>query len=285
MTKVAEQLKRRLGPRQFSSTHRTIATVVLAFALLHYASVVTRSSIKSDKAESNHQMQGWAGDWFSTRKPTACEKVMFDLGSNVGDSLAKFANGQIEGAQRSLESAMGEKPNVSEYCVYGFEGNPKWTETLQNEAIRLNNSFKEILVLTETLASDSDGTATLYLDTVNNGKNNWGSSMIKEHRDAVRSGQTGVELRSVDFSAFVEKHTLPRGSPDRNVIIRMDIEGAESSVLDRLIDQGVLCSRVDYIWVEWHRSSMPESGQKAYDEKVRKFKETIADIECETSFI
>ena len=62
-----------------------------------------------------------------------------------------------------------------------------------------------------------------------------------------------VKVPAIDLADFIIRH----GSDAALTIIKMDIEGAEYSVLPRLLTSGALCM-VDYLNVEWHLSALPD---------------------------
>merc|ERR1712083_243636 len=62
---------------------------------------------------------------------------------------------------------------------------------------------------------------------------------------------------TLDLAGFLENHIVNRsthaGQKKRTVIMKMDIEGSEYSVLPRLLKKGLLClDVVDTIYIEWH---------------------------------
>lgn len=78
------------------------------------------------------------------------------------------------------------------------------------------------------------------------------------HRDSGNDAQNAVEVEVVDLIAFLE-------GLGRDVrIIKMDIEGAEWEVLNRLIDHPVL-SRIDCIFVETHERQNPAKFVPMFD--------------------
>ena len=82
-------------------------------------------------------------------------------------------------------------------------------------------------------------------------------------------GATGGELRLpvVDFSAWLQKHA-GAGAHRRRVVLKMDIEGAEYAVLDKMLRDGSI-DLVDAVWAEWHnegggdRAAAGQGGKRA----------------------
>ena len=78
------------------------------------------------------------------------------------------------------------------------------------------------------------------------------------HRDNDSDDSNAIEVEVVDLIAFLE-------GLDRDVrILKMDIEGAEWEILNRLIDHPVL-SRIDCIFVETHEREDPAKYVPMFD--------------------
>jgi FkbM family methyltransferase len=234
-----------------------------------------------------------------------CRFTILDFGANVGDSLAKFidvglpacpAKG-IESVKYNTTSHHAQssdtKPNKftswvskmmqegtkqqhrepfqpEDYCYYGIEGNPVFTKRLRALETAIWNSrprpVRSARFFTETIATDTNGPATLYLDTQNADQNYWGSSVYASHKDVqasaatspngqlVTASVTGITLTSMIVQTVIRK-------PGSHLIIKMDIEGAEYAVLNEAYDSGILCKYAEHavridILVEAHPSSV-----------------------------
>jgi len=201
-----------------------------------------------------------------------CPNFYFDLGSNVGDSIVHFvlhnitSVGSSSSALRRFANHLGVVS--TEYCVYGFEGNPVFNDGLKKLEQLLQGYTKKTEIRTETVVTDHDGTTQLYLDLVNADHHFWGSSIHNGTRDILKSGSQAVNVTAIDFATFLKRrvmdkrefksavHSRHRSSPPV-VIVRMDIEGAEYRVLRRLFEEGLLCHSIDYLIVEFHEDSAP----------------------------
>lgn len=200
-----------------------------------------------------------------------CPNFYFDLGSNVGDSIVHFVLHNITSVG-STSSALRRFANhigvvSTEYCVYGFEGNPIFNDGLKKLEQLLQGYTKKTEIRTETVVTDEDGTTQLYLDLINEDHHFWGSSIENGTRDVVKSGSQSVNVTAVDFATFlkqrvVDKREYKGGIRSRPpmVVVRMDIEGAEYRVIRRLFEQGLLCHYIDYLIVEFHEDSAPLNG-------------------------
>lgn len=151
--------------------------------------------------------------------------ICIDLGANVGEITQRFVDA---GA-----------------TVHAFEPDP-WAFA------RLRARFGDTpsVVLHNAAVSDADGTTTLYraADADSNTQITRASSIVACAREGSVVPHT---VPCVDFLRFLE--TL-----DRDVaIVKMDIEGAEVAVLERLRDAPV-SARIGAIYVETHYNLYPE---------------------------
>lgn len=148
-------------------------------------------------------------------------EVAIDGGANVGRIAARLARrGGI---------------------VYAFEPNPHAFEVLQRRFARRPN-----VVCRNQAVYDEPGSMRLHLHTASVAdpvKWSTGSSLLGE-KDNV-DPEAGVEVEVIDLAAFIE-------SLDRHVkALKLDVEGAECRILERLIDTGLI-HRIDHVFVEMH---------------------------------
>ena len=199
---------------------------------------------------------------------TKCLNAFFDLGANRGDSIIKFFS---PFAYRSpfARFLQAQKWNPKEFCVFAFEGNPIFNASLTHVEKTLNDKFKllEIYRQTVVVADEPEGPVPFYLDITNARNNFWGSSLLRSHPDVTKSGKLiAVTVKGVNLGRFVEERVDPQGI----VVVKMDIEGAEYSVLRDLLVTGRLCQRdkdgnnlFDYMNVEFHSVTMPFESDSA----------------------
>jgi hypothetical protein len=105
--------------------------------------------------------------------PTSGNKIMI---SNYND------------AERSKNEGDRLLVSPEDYCYYGVEGNPVFTSCLRRDKIHildmLPRPVRHFYFLTQHAGAGVDGPTMLYLDTINQKHNYWGSSMIPAHADA-----------------------------------------------------------------------------------------------------
>ncbi len=159
--------------------------------------------------------------------------VLLDLGTHFGSGLFHFI----------------EKFNVTaDWNIHTFEANPVTFEIFSN-----NHAHKVPFVVRHNVAvSDEDGTITLNLESPpNEGDTGMGSSIIGMDKWNPW-GNRGLfnkqkEVPCIDFSKFIQNNF----APEDFIVIKMDIEGSEYQVLDKMIADGTI-NYVNYLFVEWH---------------------------------
>lgn len=130
--------------------------------------------------------------------------------------------------------------------VHAFEPNPDAFAALQR---RFTNA--ENVILYPQAVFDKAGSMRLHLHLnyhLQPERFSQGSSLLADKRNVAADG--GVEVAVIDFAAFV----LSLPGPVK--VLKMDIEGAEYAVLNRLIDTGAI-DRIETILVETHAGSIP----------------------------
>lgn len=158
-----------------------------------------------------------------------------DLGANVGKITRRMALTGADvisfepdpGAYDALQEAVQGLPNVT--LVHKAAGH-------QPDTLMLHRSPK-------WSPDDPSG-------------NTEGSSLV--HRDKGANDENAIEVEVVDIIAYLE-------ALDRDIrILKMDIEGAEWDILNRLKDHPIL-SRIDCIFVETHERQNPQRYVPIFD--------------------
>ena len=148
-------------------------------------------------------------------------EIAIDCGANVGGVTKKMI-----------------KPGVK---VYAFEPDPNAFKELQANLSGLSN-----VELINKAVSDHTGTAKIYFNNrYNEDPAKWstGSTLLVDKPNVDRDNYAIVEV--IDFADFIKSLDKPIG------LLKMDIEGEEVRVLNKLIDLG-LTSKVRNILVETH---------------------------------
>jgi Methyltransferase FkbM domain len=259
-----------------------------------------------------------------------CRHVVMDFGANIGDTsghlvdsgmiscdrkvdlnsatlsshfnietkkfeLVQRRNKLTENLERLLtEQESGRGPE--DYCYYGIEGNPHFTERLQAiedhvMAIR-PRPVQHMHFFTESVGAGEDGMTKLYLDTVNEKQNFWGSSIFKDHQDVRKSADgKDVELVAVPVMGYtigkLMRMTLKAFDPkasaaDRkgsHLLLKVDIEGGEYPLLHQAVEDGTLCEFVKMgntadLFIEFHSAKV--TGKHDFVGKTKEMKDVLS---------
>lgn len=153
--------------------------------------------------------------------------VCVDLGANLGEWTVEMARH----AGR----------------VYAFEPDPWTAERLRARVAGLGN-----VEVIEAAAGTEDGTIALYRSPEFEADPDLASqsaSILAEKRNVDTAA--AVDVRVVDFARWLE------ALGQDVAVIKIDIEGAEVALLERLFDSPAL-ARVGHVFVETHESRIPE---------------------------
>jgi FkbM family methyltransferase len=164
---------------------------------------------------------------FATALEGAKGGICVDLGANLGDFTVQMADHAAR--------------------VYAFEPDP-WT------AQRLRDRVSDLggVEVIEAAAGAEDGTIRLYRspDFARDPDLASQSASVMSAKRNVDVG-SAIEVRQVDFPRWLEALEADVA------VIKIDIEGAEVALLERLFDSPAL-SRVGHLFVETHESRIPE---------------------------
>ena len=165
------------------------------------------------------------------------KNLFLDLGTHLGQGLSHFAE-------------MLRMDNTWE--VASFEANPITynnfcqTKVFTELSNKLNATFNNKAIYIQ------DGLTTINVETPpNEGETGMGSSIIPLSMWDPWNGttkqffKTSYEVECVDFSKIVGEHK------GKNIFCKMDIEGAEFLVLDKMIKDNTLLLMQE-IWIEFH---------------------------------
>ena len=140
-----------------------------------------------------------------TKASTKCEFVFIDGGSNRGDTIEWFSgNKEKADSKRVIRMTchvfqfpcemieMKKKimskydTSISDFCVYGFEGNSYFSKTLKAKVEEKRALFKQVEVFTETVISHVSTPLKFYIDDFNKKHHFFGSSLSQDHSDATK---------------------------------------------------------------------------------------------------
>jgi FkbM family methyltransferase len=159
------------------------------------------------------------------------EKVLFvDLGANLGQGYSWFKN----------------YFNTSNISFELFEPNPNCVKKLE----QLDDIVTGRAVLHAVGAGNEEGSFEFYgLDNSEGGEYSQGGSIIKEHNSGwyTSSKDKAIKVKVIDFSSYLEN----KSEMFDKIIVKMDIEGAEVSLLEALLEKNTI-NLISVLYVEFH---------------------------------
>lgn len=274
------------------------------------------------------------------RSVKRCKNIVLDFGANIGDTSGKVIDGGLPGCERKdlkrevsgavfntearqlqdpknnrrnplvsqfthLMQSFSPSTGPEDYCYYGVEGNPVFTERLQSledfiMAVR-PRPLQHVHFFTESVGASKDGMTKLYLDTVNKEQNYWGSSIFQGHQDVRKSAEfqnttedkaaaadvmgytIGALMRNI-LTAF-EPYATPEDKTGGHFILKVDIEGGEYPLVAQAAEEGTLCEYVKMgnqadLYIEFH--SQRVTGKNPLAGKMKDYQKKLTD--CGVNF-
>lgn len=152
------------------------------------------------------------------------KKIFLDCGGNIGQSINRFKN-------TSLYS--------SDFIIYSFEPVPS-----------LNNKYKKMenIIFSDKAVWIKDSEIDFYVGKVRGGI---GSTLIKEKFSCRPDFEHPIKVKCFDFSKWV----INNFTKEDYIILKMDIEGAEYDVLEKMIDDGSI-NYINKAFIEFHFRKM-----------------------------
>jgi len=186
------------------------------------------------------------------------KKILLDLGTHFGQGLNQFIN--ILKIDDSWD-------------IYSFEANPVTFKMFNGTDIYKNSIFN-IQFLNQAV-STKDGKTIINVETPpNEGETGMGSSIIplsdwNPWNDSLRQNfKSKYEIESINFSEFV------KSLGEAEIFCKMDIEGAEFDVLEKMINDNSISS-IKEIWIEFHENFF--SNPEPYKKRKYKILEELAN--------
>ena len=124
---------------------------------------------------------------------------------------------------------------TNEYHIYSFEIDPLFL-----------NNFSDIPNLTfinKALWVEDDH-MFFYRS---NARRNDGGTLLKSKITGNLDKKTPIKVETMDFSRWI----IDNFNKDDEIILKMDIEGAEYAVLEKMFNDGSF-EYINELWIEWH---------------------------------
>ena len=194
------------------------------------------------------------------------KNVFIDLGTNQGQGFKFFSK--------------YFKLEFFDYIL--IEPNPN----LKNDIIRLiqNSNFKEKINFIDKAADIKTSEKSLYgLVEDDRGKKSEGASILKEHNSKLYKSNDQLSTRIQTFD-FIEK--LKELKEYDNVIIKMDIEGAEYDILEKLLRNLNDIKNIKHLFVEFHTRFFDKDKRKFFFQRENLIKKEMKNKKLDyTSWI
>ena len=200
-----------------------------------------------------------------------CEAVYLDVGSNIGVQIRKlFEPHKYPGAPvHSLFTETFASTDRCRVCAIGVEPNPRHRPRLSQLQTRLTAAGAGVTVF-EAAAGSADGVLTLQYGARKSNFEDAGASTLGIGR---YQGHDEVVVRMLRLSRLVRlvraqldvtarRAGTPPGQRSGKILMKLDIEGSEWTVLTDLMDSGALCA-VDRVFVEYHDADFERIGAQA----------------------
>jgi FkbM family methyltransferase len=159
--------------------------------------------------------------------------AFIDLGSFRGAIIRKF----IASPQYSTD-----------FIIHAFESNPKIGEDIFK-------TYPSGVIVHKEAAWISDGEIDFFINKERPTRVQ-GSSVFKEKTTGDLDKENPLKIKCIDFSAWLKKNF----TCGDNVIVKMNIEGAEYEVLNKIIYDGNMhLIRRLYLKRHWHKIGIPQS--------------------------
>lgn len=160
-------------------------------------------------------------------------KVYIDCGAWEGDSILAF------------------KKYHKGYTIFGFECEPR----LEKDLVAL--SLDEKFCLFFKAVYTQDGPVCLYQGI----KDFTESSSLLVDKITYIDKDNNIEAEAIDFSQWV----IDNFDRDDFIVCKMNIEGAEYGVLEKMIKDGSIYY-IDHLYIEWHNKKIKGFVQKRHDD-------------------
>jgi FkbM family methyltransferase len=166
------------------------------------------------------------------------KNVYLDCGGHYGEGLREFIkNYNID----------------NDWIVETFEPNPECQYEDRISDIKLKNLIihnEAVWIFDGEIDFSQEDHFKSKSCSPNDGKSNidgWGSVITELGSTHLRYTNPPIKVPCIDFSRILLKYP----KEDYNVIVKMDIEGAEFQVLRHIIEQGTI-KNISSIYIEWH---------------------------------
>jgi FkbM family methyltransferase len=196
----------------------------------HFDHIVARTAAQIREGAQSHPAQ----------------KIFVDCGFNAGEMLERLVKA------------------LPDFQFYGFEVNYQYFAAT---AAELQKRHPNILGLNFSAVSDHDGTASFHIAGQKGGiLRAEATTILPELHKEEFTDERPYEVPAIDFSRWLTetaaRHTGADGSKPF-VAVKMDIEGAEYAVLEKLVRDGTI-TLISELIVEFHTEQFDQNQRPHY---------------------
>lgn len=162
--------------------------------------------------------------------------IFFDCGTHYGEGLRQFSD----------MFQMNE-----EWKIHTFEANPVTYEVFKTR--RLPHLGSNVMAYNYAVTT-YDGEIDMYIESPDTEirDTGQGSSIVSKDKWNPQDGilkfrEDLVPVPCIDLSKFLELHS----SEDDFIVMKLDVEGAEYDILDKMLEEMTL-HRISHLFVEFH---------------------------------
>jgi len=173
------------------------------------------------------------------------KKVFLDCGGNIGQSIKRFKK---------------SKRYDKDFIIHSWEPVDCLSKFYRDQP---DITFHNKAVWTY------DGEITFFLDVSKGPRRSLGSTIFKEKKSRRLNRKNPATVPCVDFGKWVKDNL----SKEDFIILKVDIEGAEYEVLEKMIEDGSI-NYIDDLYIEWHyhKVKIPKERHDALLEKLEAIK-------------
>ena len=188
------------------------------------------------------------------------QKIFVDCGFNAGEMLERFVKA------------------LPDFRFYGFEVNYQY---FAESAAELQKRHPNILNLNFSAVSDHDGTASFHIAGQKRGiLRAEATTILPDFHEREFIQEWPYEVPAIDFSRWLKEMTALHTDADGSkpfVAVKMDIEGAEYSVLEELLHDGTI-TLVSELMVEFHTQQFDKNQRSHYSRREADIREQLSHL-------
>lgn len=196
-----------------------------------------------------------------------CESIYLDFGTNTGVQIMKLMQPDyFPGAQilPHFDKYFGnENARRKSVCAMGFEPNPNHMKRLKDIEDSYNRQGWRTYMSTETGIGAKDGWLLFQTDGDRDNME-WGGKLVDAPSGVDENTPGAIKVASaVCVMEAVAARSVPaKSTVVPHIVMKIDIEGADETVLASMLRSGHLCS-VDFIYVEHVSHEMADIFSRA----------------------